>query len=90
MSEDEIAIFKKYHMNGEDRTISLNSCTTPKLTIFRLFFMWKIISPLKVIICYMQPNAILMEGDGKLLQTFMNLQSNRILRNSKNCFKNKD
>lgn len=75
-------------MDEEDRTISLRSCTALILTIFRLLFMWKKISPLKVIICYMQPDAVLMEGDGKLLQILMNLQSS--IENSKNCFKNKD
>lgn len=42
----------------------------------------KKISQLKVIICYMQPNAILSDAFGKLLQIFVKLRSSRVSGNS--------
>lgn len=82
MSERGIAILKKYRKDGEDRNISLSSSTVSDVPVSRLLVMWKKISQLKVITCYMQPNANLTDGFGKLLQMFMNLQPSRVSGNS--------
>lgn len=36
-----------------------------------------------MILCYMQPNAILVDGDEKFLQIFMNVQSSRVSESSR-------